>query len=646
MNISTLSQQLNMSVQELRDKMEKLGFKVTPRQRKIDNVIARQVLDKLGRPAPIPESAPPSDSKTIQVPPQILVKDFASKMKVPTVEVIKVLIRNGVMAAMNDEIDFDTATIVATEFGFDTEMAVGGSTLLSSGYVAEVIKSEIDNPKTAGQFVRRPPIVAVMGHVDHGKTTLLDTLRNTSVAATEAGAITQHIGAYTVKHNDRLITFLDTPGHEAFTQMRARGANVTDLITLVVAADDGVKPQTVEVINRAKLSGVPMVVAMNKIDKPEANQERVKKQLSEVGVLLEGWGGKVPVVPISAKTGQNLDQLLEMILLMSDLQELKSNPKGAVVGTVIESHIERGQGPSATGIIQNGTLKIGDFLVAGAAYGRIRNLETSIGEKIRQAGPSTPVRVYGLSELPQSGDIFRVVQTLDEARSQARAGELYLRSRKFLNPGIKASGRALNLIVKADVQGSLDAIIQSLDELKSRTTEVQLTIVDKSVGEINESDVLRAESAGGTIVGFGTKPNPAALSLAKAKSVNIDLYTIIYELIEDVTKALVAMLSPEVIRRVLGRAKILAVFRTDGNVQIIGGRVEENKISSKANFIIKRGGVEIGSGNVLELQKNKQAVKEIEQGSEFGIKVEVTSRVEVGDVFEFFVEEVKAGQLT
>ena len=238
------------------------------------------------------------------------------------------------------------------------------------------------------------------------------------------------------------------------------------------------------------------------------------------------------------------------------------------------------------------------------------------------------------------------MQTLDEARSQARAGELYLRSRKFLNPGIKASGRALNLIVKADVQGSLDAIIQSLDELKSRTTEVQLTIVDKSVGEINESDVLRAESAGGTIVGFGTKPNPAALSLAKAKSVNIDLYTIIYELIEDVTKALVAMLSPEVIRRVLGRAKILAVFRTDGNVQIIGGRVEENKISSKANFIIKRGGVEIGSGNVLELQKNKQAVKEIEQGSEFGIKVEVTSRVEVGDVFEFFVEEVKAGQLT
>ena len=625
--------------------MEQLGFKVSQRQRKIDNVMAREVIDKLGSGVK-PESVAVVDDHKIMIPPRVLVKDLAAKIKKPVVDVIKALIKNGVMAAMNEEIDFDTASVIASDFGFEIDLDTGSSQgIIGTGYVAEIIGQELAGEKTSIQFAIRPPIVAVMGHVDHGKTTLLDTLRKTNVVAQEAGAITQHIGAYQVEHNGKPITFLDTPGHEAFTQMRARGANVTDIIILVVAADDGVKPQTVEVINRARLANVPLIVALNKIDKPDAAPDRVKQQLSEVGVLIEEWGGKVPLVPVSAKSGQGLDNLLEMVLLLSEVENLRANPKGQVVGTVIESHVARGQGPVATIIVQNGTLRVGDFAVAGSAYGRIRNLEAGIGEKISQAGPSIPALAVGLSELPQVGDILRVVGTLDEARTLAREHETHMRARRFLNPGIIATGRTLNLVVKADVQGSLEAIQQSLEELKSRTQEVQLVIIDKGVGEITETDILRAESSNATIVGFNTRVNASAQSLAKSKGITIDIYNIIYELIEDVTRALVAMLSPEVIKTTTGVAKILAVFRTEGSTQIIGGKVEDAKITSKGEFIIKRNGEEIGSGKVTELQHNKQIVKEVAMGSEFGLKTEVTNKVAEGDVLEFFTEEVRARKL-
>lgn len=645
MNISTLSQQLNMSVQELRSKMAELGFKVSPKQRKIDNSVAKEVLEKIKPQTPVAET-PDADSKKLAIPPHVIVKDLASKMKLPVVDVIKALIKNGVMAAMNEEIDFDTASVVASDFGFEAEVeATGGKNVLTSGYVAEVIAKEQADESTASQFVERPPIVAVMGHVDHGKTTLLDTLRKTNVAAGEAGAITQHIGAYQVYHKGKVITFLDTPGHEAFTQMRARGANVTDIIILVVAADDGVKPQTIEVINRARLANVPMIVAISKIDKPDATPDRVKQQLSENGVLIEEWGGKVPAVPFSARTGKSLDELLDMALLVAEVENFKANPKGAVVGTVIESHVAKGQGSVATVIVQNGTLKVGDLIVAGQAFGKIRSLESPSGEKIRQAGPGDPAMVQGLSELPQAGDIFQTVETLDEARSQAREFANHLRDRRLLREGIKATGKTLNLILKADVQGSLEAIVQALEELKSRTSEVQLNIIDQSVGEIAETDVLRAESAGATIVAFNTKPTAAANSLAKAKKVPVDIYNIIYELIEDVTKALVAMLSPEVIRTVLGTAKILAVFRTDGYKQIIGGKVEEGKITANSLFRVLRQGEEVATGKIEELQRNKQSANVVESGQEFGLRIETTGKVAEGDVLEIYTEEVKARKL-
>ena len=648
MNISSLSQQLNMSVQELRAEIAKLGFKVNPRQRKIDNDAAKQILEKLGTPVvELPPETDVVDDKSVALPPNIIVKDLAAKLKLSVVDVVKDLIKNGVMAAMNEEIDFDTASVVAADFGFEAslETATLGN-VVGTGYVAEVLKRELQNPQTADQFVARPPIVAVMGHVDHGKTTLLDTLRKTNVVSQEAGAITQHIGAYQVDHKGKLITFLDTPGHEAFTQMRARGANVTDIIILVVAADDGVKPQTVEVINRARLANVPLIVAINKIDKPDANPDRIKQQLSEQNVLVEEWGGKVIAVPVSAKSGQNLDQLLDYALLLAEVDDFKANPKGEVVGTVIESHVARGKGPVATVIIQNGTLKFGDLIVAGSAYGRIKGLEDSRDEKIKQAGPSAPIVVVGLSETAQAGDIIREVKTLDEAREQALTHEVQKKAKAMLRPGIKASGKTLNLIVKADVHGSLEAIEQALEELKARTEEVQLNIIDKGVGQISETDILRAESAGATIIGFNVNANPAALSLAKAKNITIDLYDIIYELLEDVTKVLVSLLSPEIIQTNIGTAKVVAIFRTEGNIQIFGGRVEEGTITDKDPFRIKRAGEIVGSGEVRELQQNKVKANEVTRGSEFGIKAEVSGNVLEGDVLEFYTEEVRSKKLS
>lgn len=647
MNISTLSQQLNISVQELRQKMKKMGYKVNPRQRKIDNDIAQEVIDKLGGDEGTQQGQEKQekDEKKIVIPPHIVVKDLAAKLNAPPVEVVKTLINNGVMAAITEEIDFDTASVVASEYGYEVEMETNVSTTTGSGYVEQAIEKEYEDEAQKKNFITRPPIVTVMGHVDHGKTTLLDTLRKTNVAEKEAGAITQHIGAYQVEHKDNVVTFLDTPGHEAFTQMRARGANVTDIIILVVAADDGVKPQTIEVINRARLSGVPMIVAINKVDKPEADPERIKQQLSEHNVIPEEWSGKTIVVPISAKSGKNLDQLLDYVSLVAEVEDLKANPKGEVVGTVIESHIARGKGSIATVVVQNGTLKVGDVVVAGPGSGRIKSLEDDRGEKINQAKPGDPAVVAGLSEVPKAGDILRVVSTLDEARELAKEYRSRQRAREMLRPGIDVSGKTLNLILRADVQGSIEAIEQSLEELKSRTEEVQLNIIDKEVGQVTESDVVKAESAGATIIGFNVNASPAATSLAKSKGVKVDLYNVIYELIEDVTKVMVSMLSPEVITTTLGTAKVLAVFKTSGKEQIVGGRVENGKITNHNPFIIKREGEKIGTGEAKELQHNKISIKDVTSGNEFGLSVEVTEKIQEGDVLEFYSEEVKQKEL-
>ncbi len=661
MDLSTLSQQLNMSVQELRAKMRVAGFRVSLKARKVENSLARDIYKKLS--GVVPEAEPKAVKITkISVPPFITVKELAEKLHEPVTAVIKKLIQNGVMATINEEIDTETAAIIAAEYGVEVEaeQASGESVKLGLGYVSEQMGRE-----NATDLETRPPIVAVMGHVDHGKTTLLDTIRKTKVAASEAGAITQHIGAYQIEvpqepksrgggaelgipasagddFTGRKITFLDTPGHEAFAAMRARGANVTDIIVLVVAADDSVKPQTLEVINRAKLTKTPMIVAINKVDKPEANPERVKADLVNLGVTIEEWGGGTPAVNISAKTGLGIEKLLETILLVAEVEELKANPKGQTLGTVIESHLSKGQGAVATVIVQNGILRNGDNVMVGSTHGRVRSMEDAAGKRVKEAGPALPVVISGLSDLPEVGDILRVALTLEEARAEAialakleRAKRLLSRSELKPDP----STRELKLILRADMAGSLGAITDALGKLG--TEEVKVNIVDQKVSEITESDILLAENTGSPIIGFHTRFTPGAAKLAKQKNITVDIYEVIYELIEDVTSALLRMMPMVIVETVLGKAKIKAVFRTEKDGGIVGGEVADGKIVDKKKFRIMREQQLVGEGKIEELQQNKVEVGEVAVGREFGLKIRSTVPVKSGDVLEIYDESVK-----
>jgi translation initiation factor IF-2 len=642
MDISTLSKQLNMSSSTLRYKIKEAGFFVSPKANKIDNQLAKQILTTLSQKKPEVVKAGPL--KDVSLPKVITVKELSAKLSMDITVVIKKLIQNGVMATINEEIDYDTAAIVAGDLGFNVSEVQEQTTRLGLGYVAEAMKAEQE--KSADAFGLRAPIVAIMGHVDHGKTTLLDTIRNTKVkvADNEAGSITQHIGAYQVAHKDKKVTFLDTPGHEAFAAMRARGANVTDIIVLVVAADDGVKPQTIEVINRAKLTGTPMIVAINKIDKPDANLDRVKKELADFNVLIEEWGGTVPVAKISGLTGQGVDDLLDLILLQAEVLDLKANPSGQTLGTVIESHVSRTLGAVATILIQNGTLNLADIVAAGKAYGKVRSMTDARGVKLKTAGPSTAVLVTGLSDIPTSGDIFKTYPTLDEAKNQAMSVAKSDRAKKFTtNNKLSLTGKDLNLIIKVDVKGSLEAINEALAKLKNE--EVRVNVLEEGVGEINENDILRADSAKAVVIGFHTKVNSQAARLAQTRQVTIQSYTIIYELIEDITRQVVEMLTPEVLRTDLGRVKVLAIFRTEKERMVIGGNVGEGKIKDVAEFEIKRGEEIVGKGQVLELQQNKIKTKEVFQGFEFGSAVKSSVKIEEGDVLIMFEETVRKRSL-
>ena len=546
------------------------------------------------------------------------------------------------MATINEEVDFETASIVAQDLGFEVATsATEGVEEYGLGFLQQVVTSE-----EGTNLEPRSPIVAVMGHVDHGKTTLLDCIRRTSVAEGESGGITQHIGAYQVKHNNKNVTFLDTPGHEAFSEMRARGANVTDLIVLVVAADDGVRPQTVEVINRAKFTNTPIIVAINKIDKENANPMRVKQELAEYGILTEEWGGKTIAVEISAKQNKGIDELLEMILLTAELENFQANPKGKTVGTVIESDTERGLGAVATVIVQNGTLNIGDIAVAGAAYGKIKSMDGALGKRLKSAGPSAPVRVAGLSTTPEAGDVLQTVDSLEKAKSIAENVAKKLRSHTLRGKHSlqgDLQNKSLNLIIKADVAGSLEAIKQSLAKLKN--DEVKIDILSSGVGEINESDVLLAETSKATIIAFRSKTNPKAINLAKLKKVNIDSYEVIYELIENITSAVVKMFTPEYEKVSFGKGKILGIFRTDKGEMIVGGKVEEGEIRKNKKIAIWRGEEEVGSGEIQDLQQSKIATKEVNRGSEFGMKIKTSTKILVGDVIERFEENLKQKSL-
>ncbi len=658
-----------MSIHELRDQIKQAGFRLPPRARKINNTLAREIVRKLSKAPQLAVEAKITGPATVQVPSYITVKEFARRLERPVAEVIKKLIQNGVMASINEEIDADTAAIIASEFGVETEVekTAASEQRLGLSYVADYLAKE--DPK---KLESRPPIVAVMGHVDHGKSTLLDFIRKTNVVATEAGGITQHIGAYQVEVPEgaksraseaghgipagvypreggggddfagRKITFLDTPGHEAFAAMRARGANVTDIIVLVVAADDSVKPQTVEVINRAKLTRTPLIVAINKIDKPAANPDKVKADLANFGVTVEDWGGKVPAVPISAKQGTGIDKLLEIILLTADLEELKANPEGQTLGAVIDSHVSRATGSVATVLVQNGTLKIGDAVTVGATSGRIRTMTDAAQKKLKAVLPGSPVQISGLSAVPEVGDILRVMPSLELAKAEAQYLQKQenvkrLKTKSQIKPD--PNQKELKLIIRADVQGSLEALSDVLGKLGS--DEVKLTIVDQGVGEISESDIQLAENTKSIILGFRTRIAPAALKLAKSKNVTIDSYAVIYELVEDITQALLKMIPLEILRTVLGRAKIKAIFRTEKESMIFGGEVLEGKLMEKKKFEIWRDKQLLGDGKIDELQQNKVEVSEVAAGREFGIKALTKILIQPGDILSVYDETVR-----
>ena len=575
----------------------------------------------------------------VEIPDEISVGELASRMKKTASEVIKQLFKLGVFASVSDVIDYDTAALVAMELGCKVEKEV----------VVTIEEKLIDTAEDKEEdLVPRAPVVVVMGHVDHGKTSLLDYIRNSQVAEGEAGGITQHIGAYQVDVNGSPITFLDTPGHEAFTAMRARGAMITDIAILVVAADDGIMPQTVESINHAKAAEIPIIVAINKMDKPEANPERVKQQLTEYGLVSEEWGGDTICCPISAKTGMGVDNLLEMVVLTAEMRELKANPNRSAHGAVIEARLDKGRGPVATLLVQNGTLHQGDVIIAGTAVGRVRAMTDAKGRKINEAGPSVPVEITGMGEVPGAGDDFHAVAdermarelveqrkhenkmaansssqkvTLDDLFSQIQQGEL----------------KDLNIIVKADVQGSAEAVKASLEKLTNE--EVRVRVIHCAVGAINESDVMLASTSNAIIVGFNVRPDANAKDTAARSKVDMRMYRVIYDCINEMEAAMKGMLAPKFKEVSLGAAEVREVYKITGAGIIAGCYITEGKVQRNAQIRLVRDGIVVHEGTISSLQRFKDAVKEVAQGYECGIGIEKYSDIKVGDVIEAFIME-------
>ena len=582
---------------------------------------------------------PEAVRQTVEVPSVLTVREFAEILKIPVTEVIASLIKNGVMATINESIDYDTMAIIGDELGFVVNLKSQNSNLK--------IKEENTIKKN---LKPRPPVVTVMGHVDHGKTKLLDAIRQTDVVATESGGITQHIGAYqvTIKKDkkERTITFLDTPGHEAFSAMRAHGANITDVVVLVVAANDGVKPQTIEAANHAKAAKVPIVVAINKIDLPDADVEKTKRQLADIGLLAEEWGGQTPMVEVSAKQNKNIPALLEMILLVADLAELKADPDLPASGVVIESHMQAGRGPIATVLVQEGTLHTGDPLVIGQTYGKVRIMENYLGRQVDAAGPSTPVRIAGLKDLPNFGNRFLVVKDEKEARDMTKIKTIKRKvlSISELSADIKQGKiKELKIVLKADVTGSLEAIKNSLKNLS--TEEVKINIIHEGVGDISESDINMAVASRALVIGFRVKAPAEVMNLARRENIKISIYEIIYQLIDDLSAALSGLLEPEIVEIELGRLEVLAVFRTSKKEKIVGGKVISGKLENGAEVRIVRDKDTLGSGKIISLQQNRKDVSEVAENFEAGLKIETPTKIQVGDILECFKKEERTRKL-
>jgi len=593
----------------------------------------------------------PRERGAIELPGTITVKELGELLGVNPADIIRELIKSGIFATINQLIDRDTASLVASELGYEVAEAetAGGSSVdgEGDGQVAEATKEVLFEEDATGDLQPRAPIVTVMGHVDHGKTSLLDAIRTTDVAGAERGGITQHIGASEVVHDGKRVVFLDTPGHEAFTAMRARGAKVTDIAVVVVAADDGVMPQTLEAISHAKAAKVPIIIALNKIDKPDSNPDRVKTELTEAGIVVEEYGGDVPLVPVSAKTRIGLDELIEMILLVADLQELKANPSRSAIGTIVEARLDKGRGAVATALVQTGTLKVGDIIVVGETFGRVRALENDKGKRVTKAGPASAVVILGLSDVPQAGDILRVVDDEKEARTIVES-----RKAAAAAKGGEGSGRAtledlysqiqagqakeLRIILKADVSGSLGAITHALEQLDQ--DDIRVNVLLEGAGDITDNDIMLAAASDAIVVGFNTKITETARRAAENEGVDVRLYDIIYKLTDDVDAALKGLLEPEVVEVVEGRAEVRQIFRVGKNTVVAGSFVTDGRIV-RGQARVWRGGKVIATDRIESLRRFRDDVREVQQNYECGIGLAGFQDLEEGDIIECFTTQ-------
>jgi len=669
MNVSELARRLRVTPNELLDKLPGLGFSIGRKAIKVDDYIAENIIRKwhenrrrermrssLSKSANAPVIRDPSVLRPVKIPNVIIVRELAGLLNLPVTRVIQELMRNGVLAAQNERLDYETAAIIAEELGFKAEPASEGETAANANANANAnatehaaaedrLKHALESTAEA-QLAERPPVVVVMGHVDHGKTKTLDAIRTTNVVATEAGGITQHIGAYQAEKKGRKMTFIDTPGHEAFTVMRSRGAKVADIAILVVAADDGVQPQTKEAINIIKAAGLPFIVALNKIDKPEADPDRVLAQLSENGVQVEAWGGSVPLVKISALKGMGIDELLEMVLLVADLNtdRIRANPAVLAKGTVIEAHVDKGEGPVATVLVQSGTLHRNDVIgIGGALYGRVRAMRNWTGLLLDDAPPGTPAKILGFKVAPAVGDIIEVPEDpkklTQKVKQTFQVAESFTAKKQIIADDDKEKKMLYQVVLKADVLGSLEAILGMLEKI--RDDAVGVDVIQKGLGNVSDADVTRAAGASKIVYAFGVVPYPQIAEMARDAGVEIRQYKIIYELFDDIVAELNKMLKPEITREDVGVFEVAAIFRTESGRMVVGGRVKDGRAVTGEPARAWRGEEPLGDVEIESVQIGKQKVKDAPAGSECGVSIKGKVKLQVGDRLEIFHEDVK-----
>ncbi len=653
MNVSSVARQLKVTTQELLEKLPALGFDVGLRAIKIDDKLVPKIVSAWKHQqkrdafratfSDIEEirgnendGTTPKEKKEVSLPEVIIVKDLAELMHLPVARLMAELMRNGIMVSLNEKIDFDTASIIAEDLGFK-------ATKSDQAVIEEESQREklehLLSQRTA-KTTTRPPVVVVMGHVDHGKTKLLDAIRETNVVDQEAGGITQHIGAYQVTTHDRLITFLDTPGHEAFKAMRSRGGQIADVAILVVAADDGLQPQTLESIAVIQKEKLPFIVAINKIDKEGVDIDRVKQQLSEINLVPEDWGGNTICQPISAKQKTGINEILDLVLLVSDLNDLKADATGAAVGTIIESHIDKSEGPVATVLVQAGTLNIGDLFIVGSVSGKIKTLKDWLGKDVRSALPATPIKILGLKQIPAIGEILEVLTDKKDFKAKNKNLNTYKTSSTTIHYSNQSeeldAENILNLIIKSDVLGSAEAIEEALNKIA--VTGSKAKVIKKGLGQLTEADVLNAESAKAVLIGFHIKENKALHALADDKKVTILYFDIIYKLLEDIEARLIKLKSKKTVHKLLGKLEVLAIFKTEKKSMIVGGKVLSGKIAKKAKIKLLRNNEIETIGELGNLQSAKENVNEVVQGQEAGLEFVGEPIIQVGDILEFFEE--------